>query len=60
MMLIVFNMCNSKISKGQYDNKKQMMLILDTFLAGGRLTVEEYNELVITLDEMEETKEIKS
>ena len=45
MMLLVYKLCKAKIEKGQYESKEIMQQMLDVFLAGGRLTFEEYDEL---------------
>lgn len=38
------------IENGKYESKEAMLEMLDVFLMGGRITTDEYNELVTLLN----------
>lgn len=45
MTITTYDLLVRKINKGGY-NKDEMMMMLDTFYAAGRITKEQYTELV--------------
>lgn len=45
-----YKMCKTLISKGRYE-KSDMMMKLDVFLLGDRITKEQYDELVSMMNE---------
>lgn len=45
-------MCKTLIEKGRYE-KSDMLMKLDVFLLGDRITKEQYDELVSMMDEKE-------
>ena len=53
MMIMVYKLCKAKIETGQYTNKEDMQFMLDVFLAGARLDVNEYQELADLLIQKE-------
>ena len=50
MQNIVYTMCKNKINTGFYQNKEDMQLMLDVFMAGERITIDHYQELVDLLN----------
>ena len=49
-MIMVYRLCKSKIEKKMYGSKEEMQQMLDVFLAGDRLSFEEYDELTNLLN----------
>ncbi len=49
-MIMVYRLCKSKIEKKVYGSKEEMQQMLDVFLAGDRLSFEEYDELTNLLN----------
>ena len=54
MQNIVYTMCKNKINTGFYQNKEDMQLMLDVFMAGERSTIEHYQELTALLNSRHE------
>ena len=54
MQNIVYTMCKNKINTGFYQNKEDMQLMLDVFMAGERITIEHYQELTVLLNSRHE------
>lgn len=54
MQNIVYTMCKNKINTGFYQNKEDMQLMLDVFMAGERITIEHYQELTALLNSRHE------
>ena len=50
-MTLTYRLCKQKIERKQYESKSQMQEMLDVFLLGERITLEEYQELSRLLDE---------
>ncbi len=57
MQTIVYTMCKNKINIGFYDSQEDMQLMLDVFYAGGRISVEHYQELAALLNGRHEQAE---
>lgn len=49
-MIMVYRLCKAKIEKKMYTSKEDMQQMLDVFLAGDRLSFEEYDELTNLLN----------
>lgn len=56
-MPLTYILCKAKIEKGQYKSKEKMQEMLDVFLIGERITIEEYQELTALLEQKEDEKE---
>lgn len=56
-MSLTYILCKAKIEKGQYESKEKMQEMLDVFLIGERITIEEYQELTALLEQKEAEKE---
>ena len=54
MQNIVYTMCKNKINTGFYQNKEDMQLMLDVFMAGERITIEHCQELTALLNSRHE------
>lgn len=54
MQNIVYTMCKNKINTGFYQNKEDMNLMLDVFMAGEKITIEHYQELTALLNSRHE------
>lgn len=54
MQEIVYKMCKNKINMGMYETQEEMQLMLDVFFAGGRITIDHYQELTILLNSRHE------
>ena len=54
MQNIVYTMCKNKINTGFYQNKEDMQLMLDVFMAGERIAIEHYQELTALLNSRHE------
>lgn len=52
-MNLTHKLCKLKIKKKQYENKEKMQEMLDVFLIGERITIEEYQELTLLLNQIE-------
>lgn len=50
--MTTYQMCKTLIEKGRYE-KSDMMMKLDVFLLGDRITKEQYDELVSMMNEEE-------
>ena len=48
--MTTYKMCKTLIEKGRYENS-DMMMKLDVFLLGDRITKEQYDELVSMMNE---------
>lgn len=52
--MTTYNACKTLIANKKYGTKEEMMIKLDIFLLGNRITQEQYNELVELLNKAEE------
>ena len=57
MASLTFQALLKQITGNRYGNKESIMSKLDIFLAGGRISVDEYNQLVELVDTMEANKQ---
>jgi hypothetical protein len=56
MNMITYRLCKNKIELGMYETQEEMQIMLDVFFAGGRINVDQYQELTALLVQKEDKK----
>mgnify|MGYP000894021267 FL=1 len=56
MNMITYRLCKNKIELGMHETQEEMQIMLDVFFAGGRINVDQYQELTALLVQKEDKK----